>query len=1285
MEVHPSPSVALSLIASSHNTRDLPHDRKPSRKIGPWIFGPTLGAGMSLTVILGVHESTGEKSAIKIVNKNHLDSSVLSPHEIDSTGIPYGIQREIIIMKLLDNRNVLKLYDVYESRNHLYLVTEYVANGELFEYLVNYGALPESVAVRIFYELVNGVFFLHNWGIVHRDLKLENILIDADMHLKIADFGMATLELVRYADTEDSGTSKIPTFLLETSCGSPHYAAPEVISSTPYNGLKSDMWSCGVIFYALVSGKLPFDDENVRKLLLKVKKGTFEMPLGLSPEAEELLNGLLCVDPEKRYDAEAVLKSNLFKKYNVGFFSLDKLQHDYYAGINVFTNSINQDLVRTNRHGHVIINGINFNKTIGSDPLRVDKRVLNFLRILCHNKKEEESIIANLTNSKVNIDKVFYSLLISFDQSPSAYITSGHRVHRDSEEESYPAKLKKLNMNKTYSSVSIIAHNSKRNVSFSHKKRYVTTNKSGSLYNGGSIYKYSKTSLKASQKMRSNRSILSRNSIVMMRQSGSMVLCTGLLNLSQFLRAGKDEDDEDENEDDEEEEEDDFSEEEVEFDDEAINVVSPGVPLRFSSIHDLAESYEKLDLEKSPKKELKLPSSKAASQNFDFTANLEKQLALEREIERSLNYSYKQSPKRNKRYKTTVPASGSKASRLASPTKKRHEKLASALLRRLMKLTLSSKVILNYTRVNTRTSTYLASTYLDAMANQTKSDFERLCDSFFLRTEKGYLEIFGGGTTHHASQRSVSTPQKRSSKMLKATEKARAVSTPQRTVRNVLSKASIITPEEHLGPSSRLDPGLGMIAEKDLVKEPGLATAALVSKRGSRRNTGGTTLRTTPTSFQSLKDSDMFSSSNDIFEPVEFPSQNTDHSEDRLHLTNPRSRKPSKLQDVYYEGETTEDVERDFVFVSPEVAKGTPKMQKLSPKMRNVTPKLGVSEHFAVPPSPIGAESLLQNSMIGDSTKDLIRRTIVCEHGYKDYYKHSVPEFTDPATLPFAETKRSLTERVAHEERSARNLRRISSSELHAALAEAAAALSHKTSKVLVYVDSENRHDSLCNLITNGAPSSSRNLAVVFNEDGTKSVVPDNRLSTEKPVRNSSLLRRLSLNGKKKGVATLEPNLGVIKEASDTKLEVKKAPQQSAASKSKSVAPQETSKDYRINSNKNKELCLSLSRTEALVAMKSLLLNWKKFGIRDVKLKDNVISGGIKNNSSKVFFKKIVHTTSFKIFVYEEGGRFVGKKRVISGAGGSRLEFAKVRGSTVVFDKFLEEVKRALDGEGVLV
>uniref|UniRef100_A0A674MF25 Si:ch211-255p10.4 n=1 Tax=Takifugu rubripes TaxID=31033 RepID=A0A674MF25_TAKRU len=234
-------------------------------------------------VKLGVHCITGQKVAIKIVNREKLSESVLMK-----------VEREIAILKLIEHPHVLKLHDVYENNKYLYLVLEHVSGGELFDYLVKKGRLTPKEARKFFRQIISALDFCHSHSICHRDLKPENLLLDEKNNIRIADFGMASLQV---------GDS-----LLETSCGSPHYACPEVIRGEKYDGRRADVWSCGVILFALLVGALPFDHDNLRQLLEKVKSGVFHMPHFIPPDCQSLLKGMIEVNPEKRLTLEAIQK-----------------------------------------------------------------------------------------------------------------------------------------------------------------------------------------------------------------------------------------------------------------------------------------------------------------------------------------------------------------------------------------------------------------------------------------------------------------------------------------------------------------------------------------------------------------------------------------------------------------------------------------------------------------------------------------------------------------------------------------------------------------------------------------------------------------------------------------------------------------------------------------------------------------------------------------------------------------------------------------------------------------
>uniref|UniRef100_A0A0K0G4V0 non-specific serine/threonine protein kinase n=1 Tax=Strongyloides venezuelensis TaxID=75913 RepID=A0A0K0G4V0_STRVS len=323
---------------------------------GPYKLEKTLGKGQTGLVKTGIHCITGRKVAVKIVNKERLSESVLQK-----------VEREIAIMKLIEHPHVLHLYDVYENKKYLYLLLEHVSGGELFDYLVKKGRLMAKEARKFFRQIISALDFCHAYNICHRDLKPENLLLDERNNIKVADFGMASLQV------EGS--------MLETSCGSPHYACPEVIRGEKYDGRRADVWSCGVILYALLVGALPFDDDNLRNLLEKVKKGVFHIPHFVPSDCQNLLRSMIEVDPSKR-----ITLANVFR-------------HPWVAGTTKSEPELElpmSQVVQT----HIIPSEEN-----------IDPDVFRHMNSLgCF--KNKENLINSLLSPKHNTEKMVYFLLL---------------------------------------------------------------------------------------------------------------------------------------------------------------------------------------------------------------------------------------------------------------------------------------------------------------------------------------------------------------------------------------------------------------------------------------------------------------------------------------------------------------------------------------------------------------------------------------------------------------------------------------------------------------------------------------------------------------------------------------------------------------------------------------------------------------------------------------------------------------------------------------------------------
>ncbi|KAB5550267.1 hypothetical protein PHYPO_G00051840 [Pangasianodon hypophthalmus] len=244
-------------------------------RVGFYDIERTLGKGNFAVVKLARHRITKTEVAIKIIDKTQLDSVNLEK-----------IYREVKIMKMLDHPHIIKLYQVMETKNMLYLVTEYAKNGEIFDYLAKHGRLSEPEARRKFWQILSAVEYCHNRNVVHRDLKAENLLLDGHMNIKIADFGFANFFQ--------------PGKPLATWCGSPPYAAPEVFEGQQYEGPQLDIWSLGVVLYVLVCGALPFDGPSLPVLRQRVLEGRFRIPYFMTEDCEHLIRRMLVLDPSKR-------------------------------------------------------------------------------------------------------------------------------------------------------------------------------------------------------------------------------------------------------------------------------------------------------------------------------------------------------------------------------------------------------------------------------------------------------------------------------------------------------------------------------------------------------------------------------------------------------------------------------------------------------------------------------------------------------------------------------------------------------------------------------------------------------------------------------------------------------------------------------------------------------------------------------------------------------------------------------------------------------------------------
>ncbi|TPX59804.1 hypothetical protein PhCBS80983_g02175, partial [Powellomyces hirtus] len=241
-----------------------------------WRIDRTIGQGTYGKVRLGIDPNTGEKVAIKIIEK----AALSLPKQINR------LQREIRFLRLLHHPHIVKVYDVIETPRFIHIIMEYASGGELFDYIVAHKRVKEREARSFFRQVLSAVDYCHKNAVIHRDLKPENLLLDETKTIKIIDFGF--------------GNNFTVEGLLDTFCGSPFYAAPEMILGKKYEGPEVDMWSLGVILFALLCGHLPFDDENMKELYRKIANGSYTCPDHVMPSARHLISRLITVDPKRR-------------------------------------------------------------------------------------------------------------------------------------------------------------------------------------------------------------------------------------------------------------------------------------------------------------------------------------------------------------------------------------------------------------------------------------------------------------------------------------------------------------------------------------------------------------------------------------------------------------------------------------------------------------------------------------------------------------------------------------------------------------------------------------------------------------------------------------------------------------------------------------------------------------------------------------------------------------------------------------------------------------------------
>ena len=298
-----------------------------SNYIGEYIINQTLGIGTFSKVKLGINKYTKEKVAIKLLEKN----KITEKSDLER------IFREMSIVKTLNHPNIVKTHEIFDNEKYYFMIMDYCPGGELFDYIANKIRLNEEESSFFFYQIINAVEYIHSKGIVHRDLKPENLLLNDKNKLKIIDFGLSNYF---FPDSEKN--------LLKTPCGSPCYAAPEMVSGNNYNGFKTDIWAIGIILYAMLVGYLPFEDNDNDILFQKILECDLEFPDFLSNLSIDIITKILNVDSDKRNTIQDI-KKHMF------YLNGKKVYQ------NVFGNEINDNLINNEK--------LIFNRKISTENL----------------------------------------------------------------------------------------------------------------------------------------------------------------------------------------------------------------------------------------------------------------------------------------------------------------------------------------------------------------------------------------------------------------------------------------------------------------------------------------------------------------------------------------------------------------------------------------------------------------------------------------------------------------------------------------------------------------------------------------------------------------------------------------------------------------------------------------------------------------------------------------------------------------------------------------------------
>ena len=276
------------------------------KKIGIYEYIKTIGFGSFSVVILVKNIKTNVFFACKVVSRDMLEKEKIFDR----------FEQETRTLQILDHPNIVKLFDIIYQKTFFFLILEYCRNGELFKYIITRGYLSEKEVLQLFTQILKAISYIHSKNIVHRDIKPENILLDQDMNIKLADFGLCR-------------TMKSCS-LLKTPCGSPFYAPPEIIDNEDYDGKKSDIWSLGVVLFTMSTGTLPWTESNQTQLFLQISKADISFPSNISPPLISILQSMLNRNPLNRLSANELLENPFLHELNLNEIKPTRLKKHFF-------------------------------------------------------------------------------------------------------------------------------------------------------------------------------------------------------------------------------------------------------------------------------------------------------------------------------------------------------------------------------------------------------------------------------------------------------------------------------------------------------------------------------------------------------------------------------------------------------------------------------------------------------------------------------------------------------------------------------------------------------------------------------------------------------------------------------------------------------------------------------------------------------------------------------------------------------------------------------------------